>query len=329
MGIPDLGLEELLNPPDRLAEAIALVESHGHRVLAPFIGGPREYGKPIDSHTCRGIMVDTETTGPDVARDQIIQLALVPFVFDRKGNMVSVSDARTYYEEPTVPVSAEARAVHDIEPERYRGQRFPVEEIAALFADADLVLAHNAAFDRPMLDRRFPALPPSRWGCSYNDIPWRKAGYPSAALGALLMSHTSSYFAGHDAAADCYAALHCLAHSFVHPAFIQYDWLPLSHVIRAVETPVMRVFAGGAPFETKDALQQRGYKWNDPFKAGAAFPRAPKAWWREVPADAMDAEYEWLDRHAYPGALSRLRASVFEVPVTARFARGGAAESGR
>jgi DNA polymerase III subunit epsilon len=52
------------------------------------------------------------------------------------------------------------------------------------------------------------------------------------------------------------------------------------------------VWARRSPFETKDVLKARGYRWND----------VQKTWFADKsPADA-DAELQWLREHVYGGA---------------------------
>jgi DNA polymerase-3 subunit epsilon len=313
-------------------EAISLLGENGYRVLRPFVGRARDYVEVADvpeasPHVGCGMMVDTETTGPDVSVDEIIQLAVTPFLFDRQtGAILHVHAAVVMYEEPSRPITEAASAVHGISPDRLVGQRFHADLVAELWTMAEVICAHNAAFDRPMLDRRFGATLPERaWGCTYVDVPWRRAKYPSASLGALLIEHTEHFFAGHDAADDCYAALHCLAMPFHTPGFDATEQYPFWHVLQRVQQRVVRLFATGAPFETKDALQRRGYKWNDPSKPGAQFKGwHRKAWWREVPEEALEEEYAWMTTAVYGGRPAALLSGREDVPATKRFAKGGA-----
>ncbi|GAB1344991.1 3'-5' exonuclease [Gemmatimonas sp.] len=312
----------------RLEEAEALLVQAGCRVLRPFVGHARAYHTPAEPvRIGRGVFVDTETTGPDVAVDQIIQLAAIPFDYEATtGQILRVGPALVSYEEPTRAISPESAAVHGITMERLVGQRHDDAAIAREWEAADLIVAHNSGFDRPLLDRRFPTLPARAWGCSYVDIPWRRAKYPSSSLGALLIEHTEHFFAGHDAADDCYAALHCLAYPLVlpdAPAVAQY---PLSWILKAVEKPAHRVSAVGAPFDLKDKLARRGYKWNDPSRPGA-LAGVPKAWYRDVHADDYAAELAWLTSEIYGGRSAQLCAHLRELPATQRFARAGAARA--
>lgn len=305
-----------------LEAAEARLVAAGCRVLRPFLGHARQYHQPNEPvRVGRGVFVDTETTGPEVAVDQIIQLAAVPFDYDAAtGQILRVGEALVSYEEPTRPISPESAAVHGITMDRLVGQRHREDELHREWEAADLIVAHNSGFDRPLLDRRFPTLPARAWGCSYVDVPWRRAKYPSSSLGALLIEHTEHFFAGHDAADDCFAALHCLAYPLVlpdAPAVAQY---PLAWILKAVEKPAYRMSAVGAPFDLKDKLSRRGYKWNDPTRAGA-LAGVPKAWYRDVHADDYAAELAWLTSEIYGGRSAQLCAHIRELPATLRFAR--------
>ena len=51
------------------------------------------------------------------------------------------------------------------------------------------------------------------------------------------------------------------------------------------------VSAWEAPFDAKDNLKARGYRWN----------RTERVWWREVGMDQVDAEKQWLIESVYGG----------------------------
>ena len=302
-----------------IQDARETLEMAGFRVLAPFTGRPREYIPNAEQLPSRvGVFVDTETTGDDPKADQIIQLAMVPFQYEPgSGRILSVGAALIDYEYPTVPISPEAQAVHGITAEELIGKCFDEVHIRLILERSDIIVAHNTSFDRPFLDRRFghlfAGLQPD-WGCSIIDIPWKKkAGYPSAALGALLTSHASHFFAGHDAGEDCYAALHCLAHPFPDGTY------PFANVLTRLSTPTFVLFACGAPYNVKDTLRRRGYRWNDPTAMGAPFPKGPKAWYCEVTRETMDDEYAWLNTNVYMFADARRRSELVEIPNHRRF----------
>lgn len=53
-------------------------------------------------------------------------------------------------------------------------------------------------------------------------------------------------------------------------------------------TASVRIWAEGAPFEHKDALRARGYRWSDGNNG------SPRAWWKDVEEDAVEAEVSYL-----------------------------------
>ena len=74
---------------------------------------------------------------------------------------------------------------------------------------ADLIVAHNAKFDRPFCERLCSDFARKAWACSATEIPWRSFGMEGAKLGTLLAA--AGYFHdGHRALADCSALLRIL-----------------------------------------------------------------------------------------------------------------------
>ena len=57
--------------------------------------------------------------------------------------------------------------------------------------------------------------------------------------------------------------------------------------------PTCRVWAEGSPFDFKDILKARGYRWND------GNDGQPKSWYRDVPEDSLDEELLYLNREIY------------------------------
>jgi DNA polymerase-3 subunit epsilon len=65
-----------------------------------------------------------------------------------------------------------------------------------------------------------------------------------------------------------------------------------------------KISAVGAPFDKKDLLKQRGYRWNDGSQGGC------KAWWISVPTVLENEELVWLAGEVYPhGSTDRVEIS--------------------
>lgn len=141
----------------------------------------------------RVVVLDTETTGLNHATDKIIELALLRVDVDNATGL-PVGEVTVYdgLEDPGMPVSAEIQAITGISTEMVRGKTLDVALIATLLSDVDLVIAHNAGFDRPFCEARLPVFAKLAWGCSFVDIDWKLEGQSSAKLASLALSKGSA-----------------------------------------------------------------------------------------------------------------------------------------
>ncbi len=97
----------------------------------------------------RGAIVDTETTGVDAAHDEIIELGMVAYSYDASSGQVHrVLETISELEQPSKPIPPETTKVHGITDDMVHGKRIDDAKVAAMLSGVDLVIAHNAAFDR-------------------------------------------------------------------------------------------------------------------------------------------------------------------------------------
>ena len=135
-------------------EAIAetLAKSPDYRVLRRLT--PRiEFASCDRQMTKTGILLDVETTGLDTARDEIIELAMVKFTYLPDDRIARITDIFSSFNEPQNPIPAEITDLTGITDEMVFGCRIDHEAIAAFAADAGVVIAHNANFDRKFAER--------------------------------------------------------------------------------------------------------------------------------------------------------------------------------
>jgi len=276
--------------PER-AEALAreLEATGDYRVLRRF--QPRDSYHPAAAGTVRrALVVDVETTGTDPRADQIIELAAVPFTYVAEtGQVVAVEAGIGGFDDPGRPIPPEVTDITGITDEMVRGQRLDEAAIAAAVAGAQLIIAHNAAFDRKFVERRLPALRGQRWACSHREVPWHRLGRGSRSLEYLLIEHAGVFFEGHRAEIDCRALIHLLAQPTANGE------IPLQLLLESARKRSARIWAQGAPYEAKDLLKGRGYRW------GNGEDGRPRAWYIEVAVEARDAELAWLREHVYSG----------------------------
>src|SRR5690606_25134271 len=73
--------------------------------------------KSASGETRKGVFVDTETTGLDLDTDEVIELALLPFEYERDtGAIVSVDQdaALNAFRQPSFPIPPESSKIHGI-----------------------------------------------------------------------------------------------------------------------------------------------------------------------------------------------------------------------
>lgn len=132
------------------------------------------------------VLLDTETTGLDHARDEIIELGMVKFDYTPDGRIVGVRDTYSGFNEPSAPIPPEVTAITGITDEMVVGHRIDDAAVTAFVEDAVIIIAHNSGFDRKFAERYWPVFEHRAWGCSVTEIDWRKHGFAGAQLGYLL-----------------------------------------------------------------------------------------------------------------------------------------------
>ena len=272
---------------DELEAMAAVLEATGHyRVLRKL--RPRAQLEPADgAQTRTGLFVDVETTGLDPLRHEIIELAMVPFSYGLDGRIFEVGDPFHELRQPSEPIPPEITAITGISDDMVAGMAIDPAQVAAFAAPAALVIAHNAAFDRRFLERYCDTFTTKPWGCSMMQVPWAEEGHEGVKL-AYLASGAGFFYDKHRAIHDCLAAIELLARPLPKSGA-----LALSCLLEQARRPTWRLWAEGAPFELKDVLKARGYRWN------AEHGGAPRAWYIDVDEAGREAELAFLRREIY------------------------------
>ncbi len=242
------------------------------------------YAAPDGRPLLRGVIVDTETTGLSSDTDQIIELAVLSFEFDPDtGQVYRILGSYDGLEDPGRPIPAEATAVHDITDAMVAGQRIDDVQVQQMVQGTALIIAHNAEFDRPFLERRMPLFASLPWGCSYRQIDWTAEGIGSAKL-EYIAYQSGFFYDAHRAEMDCRATLEVLQ----IPLPISAE-LPLKLLHSRLNQKDWRVYALASPFESKDLLKDHAYRWD----------AQRKVWHRTLDEAAMREEIAWLKANVY------------------------------
>lgn len=239
-----------------------------------------------------GICLDTETTGLNHQRDRIIELGMVAFEYDPStAGITRIIERYSGFEDPGFPLPTEIIEITGISDDMVRGRSFDEEEVARLADRATMVIAHNAAFDRKFVEARFPRFSRLHWACSVSQIDWQAERISTRVLEYLLFKF-GWFINAHRALDDAEGVLGLLL-----------ERLPVSGtpVFKALldmyEKETSTIWAVGAPFDKKDILKQRGYRWNDGTQGSC------RAWWISLPTELEQDELSWLADRIYPRGL--------------------------
>lgn len=280
-----MSVEGLVNVPVAI-EAIArvLARHPDFRVLRRMLPMDREETGVIRTGVLTGVCIDVETTGLDHGEDRIIELAMQRFRADAEGRIVETGRPRAWLEDPGIEIGDDIIRLTGLKPEDLKGRGIADGEAATILASSDVIIAHNSRFDRPFVEARLPACSGRPWACSLEGMDWAELGFEGRSLSQLL-SQMGFFYDAHRATADVTALLHLLDHRLASGETV------LKRLLDASRRDTWLMAAVGAPFEARELLKRRGYRWHP----------TRKMWWTEVPEDRRQAEAEWATIHVYRG----------------------------
>jgi DNA polymerase-3 subunit epsilon len=204
-------------------------------------------GQPVPQ---RLLIVDTETTGLDPQRDRCIELGAVLFDLPRRSVLSQVS--------LLLPCEQNAaQAVNGIDPELTQ-QPQPWQQglqwFEALLASADLVVAHNAAFDRQWFGRApLPAID-QPWLCTMEDIRWPadRNLRTNPSVRDLALAYSVPVWAAHRALTDC-----------IYLAQVFERCSDLEQLVQQGLEP-RRLYRARLSYEERHRAREAGFRWNEP-----------------------------------------------------------------
>ncbi|KAB0676439.1 3'-5' exonuclease [Aureimonas leprariae] len=269
-------------------DARRLERTGRYRVLRRLEHRPVRHDAPrSDGHDLKlGVVVDTETTGLDPRRCEVIEIAAVAFTYDdtRIRDVVGVFEA---LEQPRCSLSPPIVRLTGLTDADVKGRAIDRAALTAFVAPADLVIAHNAGFDRPFCETLAPVFAAKRWACSATDVGWKDLGADGAKLTHLL-AEVGLFHSAHRALTDCFALLEVLA----APKWGGRNGA-FARLVAAANLETYEIRAERTPYDMRSVLKERGYRWS-PGADGK-----PKCWMRTVGETALGAEMHWLRYEIY------------------------------
>lgn len=251
-----------------------------------------------------GVIIDVETTGLDTKKDEIIELAMLKFTYDEHG-ILALGDLYDEFNEPSIAIPDEVVMLTGITDDMVKGHKIDPREVSVFISDAQIALAHNANFDRKMVENNLKGVGFERmdWHCTAKQIEWIMRGKNGRSLEVLALSEGLVY-GSHRADADIIATAFILRNSDSKGVSA------FTEMLNKGSTPSIMIIAKDTPFHfskaspmfdpenpkapCSEALKKRGYSW-DP-DGSDIFNAAPKGWHTEIAGDeeTMIAEAAFL-----------------------------------
>ena len=269
-------------------DLIATLEYTGdYRVLRRLLS-PAYFYEPDGTHTKLAIFLDLETTGLNPETNEIIEIAMVPFEYSSDGRIFKVHDAFNELQEPrSGSIPEEITRITGITDDMVRGHKIDADKVMEIVTPAALIIAHNASFDRKFAEKMFDVFSTKAWACSMTQVPWAEEHFDGAKLEYLAMK-SGFFYDAHRAAVDCHAAIELLSKPLPRSGK-----LTLQSLLEEARKPMFRVWAEGSPFDFKDVLKARGYRWSDGSDGKL------RSWYRDVLEDGLEDELSYLRKDIF------------------------------
>tara|TARA_B100001142_G_C14237807_1_gene618074 strand:- start:229 stop:1143 length:915 start_codon:yes stop_codon:yes gene_type:complete len=249
---------------------------------------PKQYNEPSTGEIKKGVVLDVEATGLSIGHDDVIQLALLPFEYEvPSGKILSIKKEEAFdgLREPRIPISTEASLITGITNEMVINKKIESIDVENIINNTDLIIAHNASYDRPMVEQHWNCFKNVSWACTFKSIDWLQEGFSSAKL-ELLGVNFGWFYEGHDAFNDCEACLALLSETLPNR-----DSTVFSAVREYASNPTFLIKAIDAPYNKRNILRRKGYKWRPADQLNG------KVWWTET--KNYEEEVKWLHEEIY------------------------------
>ena len=160
-----------------------------------------------DETTIKVCFLDLETTGTNKESSKIIEFAgKLAAINKENGELIGIIDSYQSFNDPEELISPVITRITGITNKDVEGHSLDWEIISSMLNKADIVVAHNATFDRGFMDKYLPLSKEKVWACSVNDINWTQRGFNARGQEILCIWH-GFYYESHRAMSVSYTHL--------------------------------------------------------------------------------------------------------------------------
>ena len=223
------------------------------------------------------VIVDTETTGLDPERHQLLEVGAV--LFDCVTGTVVEAGSWLIAGPDDNPIEVLNGIPNAVLHDGWRCPRLEVVQIVQTLAELgaqvrgqSYYLAHNAAFDR----RWLPELTDRGWICTLTDVRWPRLFKGSGSQLEIATAYGVAVQSAHRALSDCLTMAEVLRRLHEAEGGLE-EWLA-----EATEDKV--TVQALVSYAKREQAKSRGFRW-DPNR---------KAWWVKVGASKLEAYQEQL-----------------------------------
>jgi len=221
------------------------------------------------------LIIDTETTGLDPDQDRCLELGVILFSVPSRAVLAQQSFL--------LPVERNAAEAINRIPASVTRLPQPWKEamqyFQSLLGAADLLVAHNAAFDRQWFGQGLLPAVSLPWLCTMEDVRWPAERQLRArpSVRDLALAYGIPVWAAHRALTDCI---------YLAEVFQRCD--DLEQLIAQGLEP-RRLVRARVSFDDRHLAREAGFRWNDPVK-GAWTRRLTRREEAELPFAVVPVE---------------------------------------
>lgn len=237
------------------------------------------------SETALLAFLDVETTGLNYQDDEIIELAVKVISIEKNtGTIVNIVNSYESFNEPIKTIDSKITKITGISKKMVHGKKINWIKVEEILQSVDVMISHNASFDRPFIDSKLELSKNKLWACSIRDIDWLERGFVSNKQEMLCLWH-GFYFDAHRAMNDVDALIHLTTHPFYE------NNKPIVELYNKSKIKQYNIWVTNFPFnaEKKDKIKSDGYYWNND----------KKLWFKRVPDDNVENEKQYLIKTIY------------------------------
>lgn len=205
----------------------------------------------------RVMIIDTETTGLDKQKDEIVEVAFHLIEFDSSGNFYKVLYSYSEKQEPSFELSEVAQKVTGYTKEHLKGSKIDWDIVNKILNVTDVVLAFNSVFDRPFLERYSEEFKNKFWVCAMTEIDYLNLYGFTGSQELLIHKICSMFYGSHNALNDVNALSLLMSQTPPNSSNTLFY-----HLLKKASQKTYRVLAVNADFSDKDTLRDNGYKFN-------------------------------------------------------------------